>query len=60
MEYRLTVNKYELNPKYSPAQYPYSREQEQSQYLVNQDILIVSLTEEEFVAIKKAVIEIIK
>lgn len=61
MEYKLTVLKLERNPKYSPKQDQfYSHKSEEPEYLTCNEMLIVTLTEEEFVAIKKAVIEVIK
>lgn len=63
MEYFLTVTKKEPNPKWVPQSRlndQYYRGQEEPEFLVHKIILEVSLKEEEFVAIKKAVIEVIK
>lgn len=60
MEYKLTVIKQECNPKYSPCRDQYDRRPEEPEFLINETMLIVNLKEEEFVAIKKAVIEVIK
>lgn len=59
MEYILNIYRKENNPNYSPKSQPYGRE-EQSEYLINELALTVILKEEEFIAIKKAVIEVIK
>lgn len=61
MNYKLNIARFEKNPKWCPQINPYeSRRQEEPEYLVNEEALTVTLTEEEFVAIKKAVIEVIK
>lgn len=59
MTYKLTIVKYEKNPKYSPKQTSYNYS-EQPEFLTYEEALIVTLTDEEFSAIKKAVIEVIK
>lgn len=58
MEYELTVRKLEKNPEYNKPRMHY--EKEEPMYLHNEQLLQVCLKEEEFVAIKKAVIEVIK
>jgi hypothetical protein len=60
MEYQLTIMKQERNPKWSPMRDPYSGRAEEPEWLVYNTALTVLLNEEEFVAIKKAVIEVIK
>ena len=60
MNYKLTVIRYESNPKYSPCSDPYYKRQEEPEFLTNETALTVTLKEEEFIAIKKAVIEVIK
>lgn len=58
MEYRLIVTKQEKNPEYTPKYSPYQPEKQE--FLVNQTALEVILNEEEFNAVKKAVIGVIK
>jgi len=60
MNYKLVITKYELNPKYSPCRDQYDRRPEEPEFIVNEQILMVSLKEEEFIAVKKSVIEVIK
>jgi hypothetical protein len=55
MEYEIVITKREKNPDYTPCHSPY--EKEKPQYLSTRDLFTV-LTEEEFKAIKKAVLEV--
>lgn len=59
MEYKLNIIRQEKNPKWSPKQNSYDRNEE-SEWLYYDTVLDVLLKEEEFIAIKKAVIEVIK
>ena len=58
MEYKLTVIRQERNPEFTAKRSQYDREV--SEYKICETALEVILTCEEFVAIKKAVIEVIK
>lgn len=60
MEYMLVVTKMEKNPKWQQCRPQYSREPEEPEFLTNHQVLNVCLSETEFTAVKKAVIEVIK
>lgn len=59
MIYLLTVVKQERNPKYSPCQDAYSRKNEEKEFIINEELLKVALSEEEFKQIKKSMIEVV-
>lgn len=58
MEYKLIINRFEKNPNYKAKRDPYRKAE--PEYLEHKQALEVILTEEEFLAVKKAVIEVIK
>lgn len=60
MEYKLVVTRFEKNPKFSTQRDQYDRRPEELEYTTYSEILNVCLCEPEFIAIKKAVIEVIK
>lgn len=58
MEYKLTIIRQEKNPNWTPCLSPYQKEE--NQYSICDQILEVVLNEQEFQAVKKGVIEVIK
>jgi hypothetical protein len=62
MMYELVITRKEPNPKWSimSNQGRYGQLCEESQYLTQEQALQVLLTEDEFNAVKKAVLEVIK
>ena len=59
MEYKLQVTKIDKNPKWTPQRDAYDRRPEEPEYLTYQECLMVTLTDQEFKTVKKAVIEVI-